>query len=162
MQSSCRGQNTKRSTQVCNRIRFAHSLPATFKQCSSLVYQKSCKTVKHKNLKSAVEFSTFSKLFVPFSAFHWDQFSHWQQVWLFLQPVTGEMKKLMFTGFAICSICSAPSLPSLCKYQPPCAPMLSTLFIPVEIRCKSSGHKQQSCMWSYIFSPKPFFNNDSV
>lgn len=40
----------------------------------------------------------FGNFFLPFSTFHWDQFSHWQEVRLFLQPVTGKIKKLMFTG----------------------------------------------------------------
>lgn len=48
--------------------------------------------------KSQVKCWIFDILFLPFPFFHWDQFSHWQQVWLFLQPVAGEMRKLMFTG----------------------------------------------------------------
>lgn len=49
-------------------------------------------------LKYQVNCWIFDILFMPFPIFHWDQFSHWQQVWLFLQPVAGEMRKLMFTG----------------------------------------------------------------
>lgn len=66
----------------------------------------------------------------------------------FLQAVAGERKKLTSTGgtelACICSVCSASSLPRLCKYQPPCAPVLSSLLIAVEKCSKSSALKEQS------------------
>lgn len=95
MQGCCRGQNTKCSMQVCNKIIFAHSLPANFKQCP-LENPKMLPDTKMQ--KSQVNCWIFDILFMPFPIFHWDQFSHWQKVWLFLQPVAGEMRKLMFTG----------------------------------------------------------------
>lgn len=45
-----------------------------------------------------LNFRPFPKLFVAFSPLHWDQFSHWQPLRRFLQPVTGGMRKLMFPG----------------------------------------------------------------